>query len=171
MPTDELKQALRTANIRGAEKDLIEVIARMLDAPIPLVARVVYAATRVQEQNNRIDWDRYFSTALRQAIANQAGAGMARVTVRETIHRNGYVMVWVDAMVPESAPDKICEGCPKSLECVSESLHKPSDCRVGKGAWAKSLEAKPIKINGDEVTVDCAHPKGRFTLNIKDLDL
>ena len=43
MPTEQLKQALRETNVAGVEKDFAEVLARMFDLPVQVVARLVYA--------------------------------------------------------------------------------------------------------------------------------
>jgi hypothetical protein len=171
MPTKELKQALRTANVRNAEKDLIEVLARMFDAPAPLVARIVYAAQTADAQHEHIVWEAYLDEKLRKAIRTQTASACNRAYLRSCVENQGHVLAFIEALVPEDQPEMMCNGCPKSLACVADSLSTPELCRNGRGVWARSFETRPVKINGDTVTVDCDHPRGRFELNVKDFDL
>lgn len=174
MPTEELQQALRSANITNVEKDFADLICKMFDVPRPLVLRMMYAlqyaSAEFVSHNHWMNPDE-LDGDLRKAISLRVKEGYARTTVRQIIERKGFALAWVTALVPEDKPHLICNGCPKSLECIDEGLHKPEDCRIGKGAWKKTLEVRPIKMNKDTVIVESEHPQGTFTLNIKDLDL
>lgn len=170
MPTNELKQALRSANVSGAEKDLVEVLARMFDADPALIVRVMYAVAQLRQLHD-VDWDDHIPSNVRAAIKVQVDAGNRRARLREIVECEGFALASFARMVPESDPTRACAGCPKSLECVAEGLHKPEDCRVGKGAWRRTVETRPIKINKNTVTVECDHPRGRHVLDIEDFDI
>jgi hypothetical protein len=169
-----LKQALRSANIVGVEKDHVDMLCQMFDAPRPLVLRILYASQYA---------DKNFASArfwvdpdelpfdVRRAISATVGTNWRRVALRKAIEGGELRLARVAALVPEDKPELICGGCPKSFECIAESLHQPKDCRIGKGAWASSLEVRPIKINKNIVTVECDHPKGQFVLDVKDFEL
>lgn len=174
MPTEELQKALRSANITNVEKDFVDLLCKMFDAPRPLVLRLMYAVHYgSSEYISHATWinAEELPSNLREAIGVQLKAGWARVRLRRVIENEEHALAWVESMISENDAGRMCDGCPKSLECVAESLHRPEDCRVGKGAWARTLEVRPTKINKDKVTVECEHPRGTFVLDVKDFDL
>lgn len=174
MPTEELQKALRAANITDVEKDFVDALCKTFDAPRPLVLRLMYALQYASvEFTSHRTWmnSDELPTALREAINDHVKQAWRRLRLREVIENQGHALAWVDALVPENTPTEMCNGCPKSLECVAESLHHPTDCRQGRGAWGRSLEVRPLKINKDKVTIECNHPRGRFVLDVKDFDL
>lgn len=174
MPTKELQDALRASSITNVETDFVDVLCKTFDAPRPLVLRllyaVLYASTEFVSHRTWMNPDE-LPTKLREAIQDHIQKAWRRIRLREIVHNNGYALAFVDALIPKGNPAKICDGCPKSLECVAESLFRPEDCYAGKGAWSNKLETRPIKIDHDKVTVECDHPRGRFVLNVKDFDL
>ncbi len=175
MPTEELRKALQAAKVTDVEADFVDVLCRAFDAQRPLVLRILYAAQYCANHvaGTSVTWTatEELDPKLREAIRSYVDAGRRRVALADKVRSNGHALAYVDALVPEGAPHKICDGCPKSLECVAESLFDPKDCRDGRGAWTRSLETRPIKMRKNKVTVECDHPRGTFVLDIKDFDL
>lgn len=174
MPTEELKQALLSANVQGVDKDFVDLLCKLFDAPRPLVLRILYAAQYASvEFVSHQHWmnPEELPSDLREAIGARVKESWRRIRVMEMLKQGGFGMVWVDALVPRDKPERICRGCPKSLDCVAESLSTPTACREGEGPIPKRFDAKPIKIVGDKVTVECVWPEGTYTVNVTDFDL
>lgn len=133
MPTEQLKQALRETNVAGVERDFAEVLARMFDLPVPVVARIVYAIEAVKHP---VTWHLGHDRAtalipdpeLRDAIRQRANAGAARVYLRRLQLEGRQVAVPTKALVSQSEPARICEGCKHSLTCIVESRSTPENC-------------------------------------------
>ncbi len=174
MPTEELKQALRGANVVGVDKDFVDLLCKLFDAPRPLVLRILYATQYASAEfvghQHWMNPDE-LSRDLREAIGKRVKESWRRIQVMETLKSGGVALVWVDALVPRDKPERICRGCPKSLDCVAESLSTPAECREGEGPIPKKFDAKPIKIVGDKVTVECAWPEGTYVVDVADFDM
>lgn len=133
MPTERLKQALRETNVAGVERDFAEVLARMFDLPLAVVARVVYA---IEVVKHPVTWHLGHDRAtelipdpeLRDAIRQRANAGAARTYLRRLQIEGRQVSVPTKALVPQDAPGRICEGCRHSLTCVVEGRSTPEHC-------------------------------------------
>jgi hypothetical protein len=190
MPTKELEDALAASKLGNAERDLIDVIARMFEIPENLVERVLYAG-EVARSGDMTAVDAAFEgesldPKLKQGIIATVHAGMARVTVRLAIHNGRWVLCPVGKLIRD--PVKICDGCPISLACIAHSLSTQDIChalgpptsarsRTRQSATDVELErysdgcarVTPLKIVGDTVTVSCEHPKGTYQVQAKDL--
>ena len=175
MPTEELKQALRAANVRGVDKDCVDMLCRLFDAPRALVLRIMYAMQYASNGTgiHPTQWmdTEELSADLRKAISEQVKRGAQRIKLRQVLERGGTALVFVDALVKDSdPPERICKGCPKSLDCVAESLSTPAQCVSGEGPIPQRFDVKPIKINGDKITVECTWPEGTCVLDVTDFD-
>lgn len=175
MPTEELKQALRSANVTNAERDLADVLAKMFDVPRELIYRVMYALLHAYGAPTRrigkIDFSEHLPSDLRKAIAEQVDQGYRRTVLRQAVEKSLTAAVWIDSLVNESDYSRVCVGCPKSLECVMESLSTPEKCATGEGPIPKRMEVRPVKIHGNKVTVECDWPRGKYVLDVKDFDV
>jgi len=187
MPTKELEVALEAAKWGNAERDLIDVVARVLEAPENLVERVLYAAgaARTYATGRRLPMadDAFRGVGLSQELARGIAAavymGMARAAVRSCIEYKDTMRCGVDTLIADCV--RICEGCPISLHCVAHSLSSPSVCfDLGLPAGIfrtytlsrsddRTTTVTPLKIDGDTVTVSCEHPKGTYQVQAKDL--
>lgn len=133
MPTERLKQALRETNVAGVEKDFAEVLARMFDLPLPVVARIVYAIEAVKHP---VTWHLGHDRAvelipdpeLRDAIRRRANAGAVRVYLRRLQLEGRQVTVPTKELISRSEPGQICQGCQHSLTCVVEERSTPEHC-------------------------------------------
>lgn len=167
MPTEQLKQALRETNVAGVEKDFAEVLARMFDLPVQVVARLMYAIETVKHS---VTWhlghDRAIElipdAELRNAIRTQANAGAARTYLRQLQLKGRQVTVLTRLLVPTDDPGRICEGCPHSMSCIAESLSSPGKC-----VDALSNPAKGWVDKKQTVTLLRVTPSGRVTVRAK----
>jgi hypothetical protein len=193
MPTKELEDALKASKLGNAERDLIDVIARVLEMPENLVERVLYAAetgrgcetARACEEavlTNCFEGES-LDPDLKRGIQEAVRAGVARTVARWHIANEQAAHCPVDKLI--SDPAKVCDGCPISLACVAHSLSTPQRCvelgpptgwgRVGRSAHGlerhngSCARIVVLKIVGDTVTVTCEHPKGTYQVQAKDL--
>lgn len=200
MPTEELEQALRAAKFGDAEKDAVDVIARMLEQPRPLVERILYAVGRAAAWTGPDDVVRAvlprngsnLSPELCQAIDKNVEEGMARAAARWAIHTDRDVLVKVKKLLDNRDYTNICNGCVQGLRCVSENFSNPAMCyetgppvalheRSDASLFLEHIRnyrgergfarVRPIRIRGNTVSVTCAHPAGTFTVQAMDLCL
>ena len=197
MTTKELETAIKASKLGNAERDLIDVLARMFEIPENLVERLLFAAHvagntghrhRCFEAHRAIHADSFHGVsldpALRQGIKDAVCAGMGRAAARWHITTETPTKCPPDRMIAD--PARICDGCPISLACVARDLSSPRSwmelgpptgvCSRGGVSFAM-LERKNgayakvtvLKIVGDVITVSCEHPKGTFEIQAKDL--
>lgn len=179
MPTEKLKQALRETNVAGVERDFAEVLARMFDLPVPVVARVVYAIEAVKHP---VMWhlghDRAIELIpdpeLRDAIRRRANAGAARVYLRKLQLEGRQVTVPTKALVSRSEPNRICEGCRHSLTCVVEGRSTPEQCvenlSVGYARGDVALQQKVtlLRVTPDgHVRIRASQPMGEHDVPVE----
>jgi hypothetical protein len=186
MPTEELEQALLRAKWDSAEADATEVIARLLDLPREAVVRVNYAfrAAASMRLGSTNPGDDEIDEDVRTAMKAQIRRGLLRMRVREAIRDERMMFVNVGALI--DAPVDVCRGCPFSLECVTASFSTPDKCyksgppqrvfqRADNGVFQVDrfsrggTAAHPLRIKGDEVTVECTHPRGTYVVDVEAL--
>lgn len=182
MPTEALKQALRAVNVAGVEKNFAEVLAKMFDLPVAVVARVVYAIENVKHpvtwhlgEGNSVEL--IPDPEVRQAIRDQANAGAKRTYLRKLQLEGRQVKVRTLAMIPPDDPSKICEGCPKTIQCVAESLSTPERCISDMEPPLNGFYVNPIQIvtllkvtSTGKVTVKARQPQGEHELSITEVE-
>lgn len=183
MPTEALRQALRAVNVTGVERDFAEVLAKMFDLPVPVAARVLYAIESVKDS---VTWHLGVDRAaelipdheVRRAIREQANAGALRVHLRRLQLAGTQVKVRTKVLVPEDDPSRICEGCPRTIECVAEMLSTPEKCvahlEVGyaRGFVDFRQTVTLVRVTpGGRVTVKAAQPLGEHELSASDVEL
>lgn len=175
MPTEQLKQALRETNVAGVEKDFAEVLARMFDLPLPVVARIVYAIEMVKHP---VTWHLGHDRAaelipdpeLRDAIRQRANAGAVRVYLRKLQLEGRQVRVPTKALISQSEPARICEGCKYSLSCISENLSSPRQCveEIGSGYVERKQNVVLLRVTPDgRVRVKASQPMGEHDVPIE----
>jgi len=175
MPTEELRQALRVANVAGVETNFAEVLARMFDLPPPVMARIVYA---IQHVKHPVTWhaDSPEWVALipdrevRDAIRSQANTGALRVYLRKMQLQGRQVRVLTKAMTSRDSGD-ICNGCPLSMSCVADSLSTPTACWDGEGPAEKWQRVTLVRVSPDNtVIVRADQPTGQHVLSVHDVE-
>lgn len=199
MPTEALEQALRKAKWGSAEEDAIEVIAQMFGASREVVSRVLYAASIVRAIPNghhtlrTLDHGPDLSQELRDAIQVNVMAGVARTRVRWAIDNEKPLRVYVQHLIKD--PGDICNGCPVSIQCISEELSTADKCyragpprgltQIGTTSPAKPLGHQyvvereyngaalvwPKKLKGNTITATCLHPKGTYTIDVDKVEI
>lgn len=187
MAIDEIDQAALAARWGDAEADLVEVISKALDEPRPTVIRVLHAATVLRDRRrfgNLVAWmDQEIKDELghelRTALQDAMERGLRRVVVRRAIADGGVVRVLLGAIV-ESCPIRMCAGCPASIRCTALSLSTPDRCEIrglptgtDNNAIIHDIEpgalARPVRLRGDALRVECAHPRGTWDVDIMDV--
>lgn len=179
MPTERLMQALRETNVAGVERDFAEVLARMFDLPVPVVARMIYAIETVKHP---VTWHLGLDRAtalipdpeLRDAIRQRANAGAARVYLRKLQLEGRQVTVLTKALVSQSEPARICEGCKHSLSCIPDSLSTPEQCvenlsvEIGKGYVDRKQKVTLLRVTPDgRVRIRADQPMGEHDVPIE----
>ncbi len=188
MPTEELEQALARAKWGNAEADIVEVVSRLLDLDRATVLRVKFALEQTRKMGvtqQSLDPADEMPEELCNAIKAQLRRGIARMFVRQAIETDGFMYVSTNKLVKRQ--EDVCNGCPHSFECVTHNFTTPSMCfkegvpaKVERGeapnyTWKVTRLFKggaivhPTKIRGDQVTVECAHPRGVFIVDAEDL--
>lgn len=179
-PTDALNQALSEQRMGGAEKSVLEIIAKALDVPLEIVHRVIYAYEGLTNHHiNHLpgihvtspadSWgDLIESAEVRQAIDKHMEAGARRYMVRWAIENEKTLEVSPQALLPASDLGKICNGCPIRMECALESLHTPEQCYGvdGRGGRLYRLTVTPLRIHRGKVDVKATQPMGEYTVPI-----
>lgn len=156
----------------GAEKSVLEIIARALGVPLELVHRVIYAYQSLELANSDMaqigmlsphkHWgDIIENPEVRIAIDKHMDAGARRYAVRWSIENHKEIDVAVNALISDAG--KICNGCPIRLECLAESLHTPQDCFTGR---LRTVPVMPIRMRDGNVTVDANQPFGQYTIPV-----
>ena len=181
MPTEKLKQALREVNVAGVERDFAEVLSGMFDVPAAAIARILYAVEHVKHP---IAWrlgDRAETLIpdpeVRRAIREQANAGATRVYLRHLQQTGQKAKVRITKLVPEDQPDRICVGCPRSMECAAGSLSTPENClnEATLGTPRQHVASRqPVTIKrvtrSGQVTVAAEQPLGDHELAAEDVE-
>lgn len=179
-PTDALDQALSEQRMGGAEKSVLDIIAKALDVPLEIVHRVIYAYNGLT--NNYInhlpdigitspakDWsDLIESYEVRLAIDKHMEAGARRYMVRWAIENKKTLEITPQALLPVSDRGNICNGCPVRMECVINSLYTPEQCYGvdGRGGRIHRLSVTPLRIHRGKVDVKAIQPMGEYTVSI-----
>lgn len=192
MSLEDLEQALFAAKWGNAEENGIEVVARVLELPVIVVERVLFAARCAKDSTVRkhrfsqlvasMDEGPTLSYELRRAIDDAVQTGLKRAAVRHAIQNDAKIYVRPSKLVGDR-PRDVCNGCPHSIECVLVGASTPEKC-VKKGVLdrieregdrIKELRrycvTTPAKLLGNKVTVSCEHPAGTWTLDIEDVEL
>ena len=170
MPTERLRQALRETNVAGVERDFTEVLARMFDLPVPVVARIVYA---IEAAKHPVSWhlgqeraaELIPDPALRNAIRQQASAGATRVHLRKLQIEGKQVSVPTMELIQPDVPERLCEGCKHSLTCAVDGRSTPEDClsdlRLRRGPVADRQTVTLLRVTPDgRVRVYATQPIG-----------
>jgi hypothetical protein len=148
MSTPELEQAIMAARWRGAEANFTEAIAKMLEMPPEVVARVVFAweamkrqplADPIEDQSEvpikalrgELEHGGDLPRKTRYAIEHAAAWALRRMVIRWRMERDLALQVPFKKLVPAERPDRICEGCLHQFECVRDSLSTPNKCLDG----------------------------------------
>lgn len=190
MAIDEIDQAALAARWGDAEADLVDVICRALDEPRPTVIRVLHAAEvlRDRARHSHLAEDMAegivdeLGFELRTALRAAMERGLRRIVVRRAIAEGGVVRVLLGAIL-KGSPIRMCAGCPVSLRCVARSLSTPARCASrglpmgtddsDPGAVIHDLEPGvpvcPVRLRGDALRVECAHPRGTWDVDIMDV--
>jgi hypothetical protein len=197
MSTPELEQAIAAARFRGIEKDVTEVLSRMLNVPPEVVARVVYAWETISDKRlvkpfddqqqdlfGELEHGGDIPDDVRNAIDHNLARAFRRIAIRWRMERGIPLEVPFDKLVPESEPSKICNGCTWRLECVRDLLSTPARCLGGAVTYGKDqpkperpsrmfqhllATVTPIKLEDAVVTVTAEHPQGTYVVNVLDV--
>lgn len=196
MSTPELEQAIAAARWRGAEKNFLEVISRMLDVDPAIVARVVYAYEVLGDKTLVLNHGSQLTDMIgelqsggdipedaRRAIEHAAARAFKRVAIRWRMEEGLNVEVPFDKLVPRTAPMTMCDGCTWRLECVRDGLSTPQKCLQGIAVLAREqpdpkklrsiqyryASVKPVKLDDAIVTVEALHPRGTYVVNVLDV--
>jgi hypothetical protein len=196
MSTPELDQAIASSKWKGAERDVQEIIAKLLDADPAIVARVVYAWELLKEKRLIHDdgqladmfaglgcGDPINDPEVRHAIEHGVARGFRRAAIRWRMEQGSMLEVEFKKLVPATAKSRMCDGCIWQLECVRDMLSTPEQCWNGKyvfcveqfdGKASRRFQhqyaiARPVKLEGALVTVECDHPRGTFVISVMDV--
>lgn len=185
MAIDEIDQAALASRWGDAEADLVDAICGVLDEPRPTVIRVLHAAAVLRDRRY-LDLDHDVKNALepelRTALQGAVERGLRRVLVRRAIAGGDTVRVSLKAIVGESLV-RMCAGCPVSMRCMARSISTPDKCirrgipirvnSVNEREIMYDLEpgalARPVRLRGDALRVECAHPRGTWDVDIMDV--
>lgn len=171
--TDALNQALREVRMGDAEKSTMEIISRALGIPIEIVHRVVFARellknvlpARLGILFPATHWREYIpDDDVRAALEARIDEGIRRITVRWTIENNRDFEVEVKRLLKPKDVNKICRGCPDSMECVAGSLHTPQECYDGR---IPKVKVVPLRIIKNTVEVRAEHPTGTYVIPLE----
>jgi hypothetical protein len=165
-PTDALNQALSEQRVDGAEKDAFEVIAKLLDLPVEMVYRVIFAHENTPRQavDRDVPWGELIpSSDVRAAIKKQMRVGANRVIIRRAIENGEHIPVPVKLLIGPDEKVKICSGCPMQFECIAGSLHTPDECYDN---LRSSVSVVPLRINKGQVDVKANQPLGKYSVPI-----
>jgi len=163
MTLDQLKQALEEQKMCGAEKDTIELLSRALKLETIVVSRVIYGylATLNNEVNGNIPWNDYIPEHVQRALRVTAHMGVRRIRLRNAIEQSKTVTLYAKHLLPTGEPRKICNGCPRSLACIANSMMTPEEC------LETGVVVYPIRfIDTAHVEVECTHPPGKFIVPV-----
>lgn len=196
MSTPELEQAIAAARWRGAEANFTEAIAKMLETPPEVVARVVFAwetmkhqrlaypiGDQLEELRGELEHGRDLPGETCNAIEHAAARALRRMAIRWRMMRGLALEVPFKKLVPAEKPDRICEGCPHQLECVRDFLSTPDKCLGGARVLPRdqpdatktrffqhqNASVKAIKLVDNVVTVTADHPRGTFRVSVMDV--
>ncbi len=185
MPTEELEQALLEAKWGSAEADVIDVIARLLEQPRAVVIRIAYALDEAHKSRTLPGYnpERELPEELREAIKAKLRRGLMRARVRQALLDGSALFAHPRSLIKK--PRDICNGCPFSLACVTESYSTPEKCfKSGPPATIRENTDRepsvmrfsrggamvlPVQIRGDRVSVTSTHPYGTFDVDVEDL--
>lgn len=165
MTLDTLNQALEEQKMCGVEKDIIEVIARIVDvspaiaARMTLIMRCLPAHLGLYIQS----WDKYLDKELQEAIKLATDNGLRRLLIRDAITRSGTITIAAKHLFPAGGePRRICRGCTRSLACIAGGMRTPAQC------LEEGVAVFPLRfVTPKQVEVECAHPAGRFIVPLK----
>jgi hypothetical protein len=186
MALDDLDQALFEAKWGTAEEDVMEVIARILELPREAVERVIFAMEVVHGDISKQLYNSYstLDDKLKQGLRSLVQEGLARVLVRDAINNDKPMLAPPQKLIKD--PLEICSGCEWSFGCIANNYCTPLKCYaagppvgIRAASEQKPFELRrlrggaalvtPVKLVGNTVTVTCAHPKGTFKIEAKDL--
>lgn len=187
MSLDDVEQALFESKWEDAERDAIEVIARMLELPENVVERVMHAAEFIRKRRGfyqvkrSLDEGSSLDGQLKKAIEHAAERGIRRAWVRWAILNNAPLSVHPSRLTDDVR--RICDGCPVSLECAVSNFSTPKDCHK-KGpplavqrfpdGWrierndGGTARCTPLRLKNNMVQVSCEHPRGTWTIDVLD---
>jgi len=196
MSTRELEQALAASKWKGAEKNVAEVIAKMFGFPVDIVERVVFAWETVKTEKFISDYDGQrddvfgsvesganIEDEIRSAIKHGMFRGLRRTAIRWHMENGKMLEVEFKKLVPKDKPAGMCNGCKWQLECVRDMLSTPERCWNGVHVYCKEQYdgkasrifqhniaiVRPLKLEGNIVTVEADHPRGTFAINVMDV--
>ena len=162
-------------------------MARVLEVPRELIVRVKAAFELIEDARLVLNpaCAQELPEELRVAYSSALRRGVMRMKTRHAIRDGENMYAPVKKLV--KTPEQVCRGCPHSIRCVAEQLALPNECfkhgpvvsirddlgwpghrQLMRVANAK-VSVSPIQIRGDAVTVECAHPSGRYVLDVGDL--
>jgi hypothetical protein len=165
MTLDTLNQALEEQKMCGVEKDIVEVIARIVGVSPAVAARMTFIMRCLPAHLGLYiqSWDEHLDTELQEAIKLATDNGLRRLLVRDAITRSGTVTIVAKHLFPAGGePRRICTGCTRSLACIAEGVRTPERC-LEEGAVVYPLRF----VTPKQVEVECAHPAGRFVVPLK----
>lgn len=164
--TEALKKALTAQRVGGAEADGLEVIAKALGVPIDVVRRVVTAIGELRKSGvhpSAEEMTHGIPPEVQQAIGQAMYLGATRLILANAIRNAKPMSMPVSALLPIAEANRLCHGCPESIECLAQRLREPEDCYIGRKSF---VEVFPVVMNKTEVTVEASQPLGRFTVKI-----
>lgn len=168
--TDALNQALREVRMGDAEKSTMEIVSRALGIPLEIVHRVLFASEnlhrvlpgRLGMLSPATHWREWIEDIdVRTAIENKMAEGIRRYTVRWAIENDSHFAVPVSVLLKPKDVNKICRGCPDSLECMAESLHTPTECYE---KHRTTFTVVPLRIIKNTVEVRAEQPTGTYVI-------
>ena len=166
---DELSQALNEQKMCGAERNVIEVLARVLNVSFAIAARMAFAIQCLPHDVGPLgiyiqSWDDYLDAELQDAILLAINNGLRRLLVRDAITRSGTITIAAKCLFPsEEDPRCICNGCSHSLTCIADGINTPEECLE-----TSFVVVYPLRfVTPKQVEVECVHPAGRFIVPLK----
>lgn len=186
MPNDDIDQAALAARWGGAETDLVDAICSVLDEPRSTVTRVLHAASVLRDRERYSHLAEDMSREIEKELGDELSAalrdamerGLRRVIVRRAIAGDGFVRVRLDAIL-KRVPARLCAGCPVSIRCTAHRISSPDRCaRRGLPAGIDGsiihdrepgAPGRPVRLRGDALRVECAHPRGTWDVDIMDV--
>jgi hypothetical protein len=174
-PTDALNQALSEQRVDGAEKTVLEIIAKTLEVDLAVVHRVIFAYEALRDiawvrlPEHEEDWQELIPDGeVREALTKHMEAGARRYIARWAVEQKKEILVSPAALLTPANMDQICNGCPERMECVMESLHTPQECYGGRISRVLVL---PLRIRKGKMDVEAKQPMGTFTVPLGAISL
>lgn len=172
MPTDELEQALKRLRTGVKPTGQFELVAELLGIDVGTVARVAWAlslpnADSIHRRGPLLEeYRKHLEVELQDAIDLNYRIARERNSLARAAQDEDEVMLPVHQLIDQSEKEKICIGCEERVECLADSLFKPSDCYYGRyGQVPVTVE----HVTKTSVRLRAHQPAGVYTIRLKKL--